>query len=238
MHFKGAAAVSMCYGTAATGLYSKQPAGAGLRPPWTEGGKGKYRDEPIVILGGSSSVGQYSELHFISPLETSYIRLRLHLAIQLAALSGFHPIITTASPRHTKYLEGIGATHVVDRSADVQSEIQALLTQAGGPLKVVYDAISDAETQNIGWELLAPGGQLVVVLNPKVDTGKYAEKNVVFAWMDARDAGKREWMESAFKALTQYLSDGSIKVGCPCNLREAYTQIFYSQTELKYFPAG
>ena len=36
--------------------------------------------------------------------------------IQFAKLSGFSPIITTASPRHTARLQALGATHVVDRA--------------------------------------------------------------------------------------------------------------------------
>ena len=32
--------------------------GAGLTPPWEEGGRGKYADQPILILGGSTAIGQ------------------------------------------------------------------------------------------------------------------------------------------------------------------------------------
>ncbi|HEV7737525.1 MAG TPA: hypothetical protein VGO47_09170, partial [Chlamydiales bacterium] len=38
-------------------------------------------------------------------------------AIQLAKLSGFSPIATTASTHHTDYLKSLGATHVIDRKA-------------------------------------------------------------------------------------------------------------------------
>ena len=37
-------------------------------------------------------------------------------AIQLAKLSGFSPIIVTASLHHAEHLEALGATHVIDRN--------------------------------------------------------------------------------------------------------------------------
>lgn len=35
--------------------------GAALTPFWREGGRGKYANQPILILGGASSLGQYGE---------------------------------------------------------------------------------------------------------------------------------------------------------------------------------
>ena len=52
--------------TAALALYNKkqQPfGGAALTPPWVEGGRGKYAGQPIVITGGSTSVGQHGKSH-------------------------------------------------------------------------------------------------------------------------------------------------------------------------------
>lgn len=48
---------------AAVGLYGPKVTmgGAALMPPWREDGKGKYAGEPIVIVGGATSVGQCSE---------------------------------------------------------------------------------------------------------------------------------------------------------------------------------
>jgi hypothetical protein len=33
--------------------------GGGFQPPWQEGGRDKYAGTPIVVLGGSGSVGSY-----------------------------------------------------------------------------------------------------------------------------------------------------------------------------------
>ena len=69
--FEQASAVPLTLATAACGMYcDKQPAGfggAGLVIPWEEGSRrGKYSDEPIVVLGASSSVGQYGMLKSIT----------------------------------------------------------------------------------------------------------------------------------------------------------------------------
>jgi len=41
------------------GLYAQQPEGLAHLAPWEEGGKDKYAGRPIVIMGGTSSLGQY-----------------------------------------------------------------------------------------------------------------------------------------------------------------------------------
>ncbi|QRV98329.1 Zinc-binding dehydrogenase [Ceratobasidium sp. AG-Ba] len=101
--------------------------------------------KPVLILGGSSSVGQYT--------------------IQLARIAGFSPIVTTASAKHSAYLKGLGATDVVDRNADAKT-IQAALK---GPVSLVVDTISLHETQSVAFEVLhtqkpVPGAHLALVL--------------------------------------------------------------------------
>ncbi len=61
--FEQGASIPAVLTTAVTGLYGgKIPTGelrgAGLTPPWAEGGHGKYAGTPILVLGGASSVGQ------------------------------------------------------------------------------------------------------------------------------------------------------------------------------------
>ena len=94
--------------------------------------------------------------------------------IQLAKLSGFSPIITTASLKHADNLKSLGATAVFDRdlpASELSKEIKKLTNE---PIKFVYDSISSNSTQETGVELLAPGGQLAVVLpaTAKADEGK------------------------------------------------------------------
>ena len=46
--------------------------------------------------------------------------------IQFAKLSGFSPIITTASKHNETYLKSLGATHVIDRSIPLSELPQAV----------------------------------------------------------------------------------------------------------------
>jgi NADPH:quinone reductase-like Zn-dependent oxidoreductase len=129
--------------TAYSGMYNKLPKGLGIDPPITESAQGKYAGNPIVILGGSSSVGQF--------------------AIQLAKLSGFSPIIATASPKHADFLKDMGTTHILDRnltSALLKDEINKITDK---PIMFVYDSISTESTQPVTLDILAPGGHALLV---------------------------------------------------------------------------
>lgn len=66
MSYDEAATIPLCFHTAALGLYGTHEfllgsvimRGIGLEIPVGEG-EGKYKDEPILIPGGASSVGQF-----------------------------------------------------------------------------------------------------------------------------------------------------------------------------------
>ncbi|KAI5120697.1 hypothetical protein M0805_007660 [Coniferiporia weirii] len=189
--FDQAASIPLGLATAAVGLYGNrsQPGLQKLIPPWEEGGKGLYANQPIVIFGGSTSVGQY--------------------VIQLARLSGFAPIITTASLHNAVNLKELGATHVIDRRADIPTEV-ARLTSV--PITLVYDSVSDADTQAQGWDLLAPGGALVIVNPEKVDKDKYPSKTVVNdVYGSVHLPVARALGVSLYAKLTELLRDGSIQ---------------------------
>lgn len=138
--FEQAATIPLALTTAYTGLYSNKPYGGGLEAPVEPIAVGKYAGSAIVVLGGSSSVGQY--------------------VIQFAKLSGFSPIVTTSSVKHTDYLKTIGATHVVDRNSSLLAQIKNITKQ---PIPFVYDAISERSTQQAGLDVLADGGTMVTV---------------------------------------------------------------------------
>jgi NADPH:quinone reductase-like Zn-dependent oxidoreductase len=59
--FDEAASIPLGLATAAVGFYDTTPGkgGAALTPPWEAAGAGKYKGQGTLILGGSSSVGQY-----------------------------------------------------------------------------------------------------------------------------------------------------------------------------------
>ncbi|OSC97730.1 GroES-like protein [Trametes coccinea BRFM310] len=149
--FEQGATVSIALTTGAVGLYH-QERGPQLTPPWVEGGRGKYAGSPIVVLGGASVVGS--------------------LTIQLAKLSGFSPIITTASIKNTTLLESFGATHVLDRNLSAAALREAVVKITGGPVSIIYDAVALPGTQNAAYDLLAPGGKLLLSLPASLDEAK------------------------------------------------------------------
>jgi len=147
MTFDQGATLPLGLGTAVLGLYDNEDGAignCGLYPPWEDVGRGKYRGQPILIFGGASSVGQF--------------------AIQLAKLSGFGPIITTASLHNAEWLKKLGSTHVLDRNLSfdaLAAEWSKITTE---PFKIIYDAIASPDMQNFAYGILASGGALAVVM--------------------------------------------------------------------------
>lgn len=91
------------------------------------------KEKALVVIGGSSSVGQY--------------------AIQLARLSGFSRIATNASPANIGLLQSLGAHVVLDRTQQSRPEdFQAALE--GVPLAGVVDCISAQDTGLLGIKIV------------------------------------------------------------------------------------
>ena len=77
-------------------------------------------------------------------------------AIQVAKLSGYSPIITTASARNAEYVKSLGATHVLDRNTVPISALgDAVKKITSEPITIAFDSISEAETQNAAYEVLS-----------------------------------------------------------------------------------
>ncbi|KAI0073332.1 GroES-like protein [Panus rudis PR-1116 ss-1] len=188
-------------GTAFVGFFSGDApnvfhgrGGAELPPFWREEGKDKLKNQPLLILSGASSVGQY--------------------AIQVARLAGFSPIITTASLHHTDLLKSLGATHVIDRTlphSQLISQIRSIVPEG---FKVVFDTFAIPETQKQGYELLVQGGTLVLVLPFLLDQekAKAENKKVVFTyfWFHLPPFDKLG-MEILQVHLPEWLKTGAIK---------------------------
>ncbi|KIA75405.1 hypothetical protein HK57_00124 [Aspergillus ustus] len=126
-------AAGICLATVAgvTGLYDKT--GRGLAPPpWAAGGERAGNGKAIVVLGGSSSVGQY--------------------VIQLARLAGYERIVTNASLTHAERLKSHGAHVVLDRKQAGPRDFISAVNDL--PLDFVFDTISMGETQKLGVDIL------------------------------------------------------------------------------------
>ncbi|TFY66360.1 hypothetical protein EVG20_g4720 [Dentipellis fragilis] len=198
LSFDEASTIPLGISTAAGGMYQemrpKWPGGAQLFPPWEQAGRGKYHDQPIAVIGGSSSVGQF--------------------ALQLAKLSGFNPIITTASKANEEYCKQAGATHVIDYHVTPYSALPAAVTEiTPKPIRFVYDAISLEESQKASWEILSSGGTVTVTLYPKI--GKEGEavegKRVAYVHANVNEEFNHNIGNALYANLTKWLEEGVIR---------------------------
>ncbi|KAI0783922.1 medium-chain dehydrogenase/reductase like protein [Irpex lacteus] len=192
--FDQGATIPLVLATAVFGLYSPKPVppargGIGLTPFWEEGGRGKYAGQPILVIGGSSAVGQQ--------------------VLQVAKHSGFSPIITTASKHNEALVKSLGATHVIDRNTPLLQGVQSITTE---PISIVYDAISEVATQNAAYDVLASNGKLILVLPSEIDKAKLTEdKELVNVYGTVHDPAQRALGVRLYKNLTKFLESGEIK---------------------------
>ena len=150
-------------------------------------------------------------------------------ALQLAKLSGFNPIITTASAHNEDYCRDAGATHVIDYRATPYASIPAVVKEiTRGPVGIIFDAISAQESQSADLEILEPSGSLVLTLPLAADilTGQEDNRWVVQTFGSVRDYGHSEFGRAMYIALPVLLEDGSIKVCCYM-VRRGESNVFY-----------
>ncbi|PPQ66672.1 hypothetical protein CVT24_008825, partial [Panaeolus cyanescens] len=186
-----AAALPVALTAAYAGLGNPNPDGLGFTVPNSKEHEGKYAGEPIMVLGGATSVGQ--------------------LVIQIAKLMGFSPIITTASLSNAQELQAFGADHILDRklsNAEINTQLQTIL--AGRPLKTVYDTVSSADTQKLAMDIIVPGGQIVIVY---LATEKSTDdKRVNFVLGGLRMPPHVELLENLYHdVVSDWLASGVIK---------------------------
>ncbi|THU85444.1 GroES-like protein [Dendrothele bispora CBS 962.96] len=194
LSYSQAASIPLTLATAAIGLYANQPSGIGLNPLFDT--SANYSGQAALVIGGSTSVGQY--------------------AIQLLRYVKFGPIITYASGRHSEYLKSLGATECIDRNHVSLSELPEVVKKLTGgvPVNVVYDAISNNDSQLAGYEILAEDGGMVLVtgenkLQDKIDaTG--SKKTVVRVYAYPFMPAIQEFGKAMYKNLTKLVEDGDL----------------------------
>ncbi|KAH7929908.1 GroES-like protein [Leucogyrophana mollusca] len=187
--FDQAASLPVCVATAVIPLYSQPSTGIGYQAPW-DGGRAKYSGQPILVLGGATSVGQY--------------------VIQFARLSGFSPIITTASLHNSALLKSLGATHVIDRNLPFSALSDEISRVTTAPIQLVYDAVSLADTQQAGYDILAPGGYIVLVLGSTIKTTEGDNKKILGVFGSFHAPDNVALGEVVAPQLTKLLADGDI----------------------------
>ncbi|KAG6906745.1 hypothetical protein DXG01_012297 [Tephrocybe rancida] len=188
--FDQAATIPVAGAATVAGFYLNQPHGGGLDAPFDPSTRGKYAGKPLIVLGGATSVGQF--------------------AIQFGKLSGFSPIITTSSLKHSAFLKTLGATEVLDRHLDTSALAAEVAKITSKPVEVVFDAVSLSATQATGYSLLAPNGRLLLVLPSEIKTKEEGKEvfSVLGIWTFpyTKDLGAQ-----FYRALEGLLEAGDIK---------------------------
>ncbi|KIK62716.1 hypothetical protein GYMLUDRAFT_145670, partial [Collybiopsis luxurians FD-317 M1] len=194
MSYAEASSIPVTFATAAIPLLAANPVGAGLNSTFDS--NVSFSDEPAVVLGGGTSVGQF--------------------AIQIYKYLNFNPIITYASSKHTSYLESLGATHVIDRASvplsALPDTIQAITKLT--PIKNIYVAtVFTPEATETGYRILAHGGQMATAHPaPQVpeDAGATARK-VYGVFASPRIEPNLEFGLEMWKQLPRLVEQGIVK---------------------------
>lgn len=139
----------------------------------------------------------------------------LQLVIQFAKLSGFSPIITTASLRNTDFLKSLGATHVIDRNTPASSFASEIASITTSPIPLVFDTIGTSETQQLGYDNLAEGGHIVVVVKSSIQETPGSTKKVVGVFGNVQFATNRAIGRALAQNLSGFLEAGDIVVRAP-----------------------
>ena len=111
-------------------------------------------------------------------------------------------------------MKSIGATHVVDRNAPLESLAVTVRDITDVPLKLVYVAIPAPDVPNVAYDLLASEGTLVLAM-PRVtiDDAKITpDKRIVTIFASKVFDDSRDMAVGLYKSLTSYLASGDIKV--------------------------
>ncbi|KAG1750734.1 chaperonin 10-like protein [Suillus lakei] len=130
--------------------------------------------KPIVIIGGSSSVGSYT--------------------IQLARLSGFYPIITTASPSNEDLL-----------MAGHQAKLQT------APSKSFMTLSHCQKHSPLDGNCLRESGTLVLTLPATVKEDEGKGRKVISTFASPHVAQNTELCSSSWTMVEKWLSEGTIQ---------------------------
>ncbi|KIY66661.1 GroES-like protein [Cylindrobasidium torrendii FP15055 ss-10] len=190
LSYEEAATIPMCFVTAAVGLFA--PSAANLNPGVEWLGH-KQTGQTILIIGGSTSVGQY--------------------VVQLAKFIGFTNIIVYASKKHHTYLTGLGATQCIDRSA---VSLDALADAIPGEVDLVYDAVMFPEAQDAATNIVRVGGKVATVSNGadmRSEAVKEASKDKHFYMVagGAQWPGQEEFCAALWERAERFLIEGIVK---------------------------
>jgi NADPH:quinone reductase-like Zn-dependent oxidoreductase len=158
-----------------------------------------------VVHRASDSMVYEHSISLLAKMLTEFI------AIQFARLSGFSPIITTASLYNSELLSSLGATHVLDRRLSAAALKHAIAKITSTPITLAFDAVSLPDTQQAAHDILTAGGILIIVTEPTIED-KSDDKEVRLVWGSFHPISNHDMGKRFMPVLTQWLADGTIKV--------------------------
>ena len=156
-------------------------------------------------------MGQYGRFHCYQggPQQSEYVLP----AIQLAHLSGFSPIITTASLKNSEYLKRLGATHVIDRHlplSDLPTTVGSITKE---PFGFVFAAVAPADVQHAAYDLVAADGTVIVVQPVVIEQSRLVpNKHIEFIFASPTLPDRKHIGADIYKHLTALFESGAIKV--------------------------
>ncbi|KAJ7616058.1 chaperonin 10-like protein [Roridomyces roridus] len=137
--------------------------------------------------------------------------------LQLARLSGFSTIITTASLKHSDWLKSLGATHIIDRTLPDAAVVDAISALAPG-LSIVFDSISTPETSSLGVAVLVASKKhtqgkktLLQVIGIPVVEAESEAIDVYMGWATSAWPQYNALSRELYPRVEELLVDGSIK---------------------------
>ena len=110
-------------------------------------------------------------------------------------------------------MKSLGATHVIDRNTptvDITLKVKEITSE---PVKIVYDAISEVETQHAAYDIVAPGGVFIHVTPLLVDKAKITQdKETAWVFGSFYPDFHKEVAAGMANATPGYLESGEVKV--------------------------
>lgn len=176
--------------------------GIDLQWPCPEDVSSGQKHQPILIWGGSGSVGQY--------------------ALQILAHWGYTNVIATASLKHHEMVNSFGATHVVDyRDPAAVGKIRALVDSSKSTAHLrVFDCIDSKQfSMRPVSEIATQSNTIVAALLPVVISRPSASDPNAKVQIATRVADEADWAPGVqvigvatyfYESVSQFLSSKSI----------------------------
>ena len=114
--------------------------------------------------------------------------------------------------RNTDLLKSLGATHIIDRNIPAStfaSEIARITTK---PIPLVFDAVATADTQQLGYDIVAEGGHIILVLQSSIQETPGSTRKVLGVFGNVQVPANRAIGRAWAQNLPAFLEAGDVVV--------------------------